>query len=373
MKVLVLAPPMGAVGGVQQYTATLIRALEEVLGAANVRLIAVPGEAEARTDGSVALRRSVKARFLSRVIWQAMRWRPNLIVCTHLGVALAALRVKSLLRIPYWIAVHGIEVWGDLPPAKLRALRQAQRLIANSKYTLDVTVSRHDLAGKATSILPPAFQESELAASSLVIESPEGQEHIRPTVLTVGRLAASERYKGHDMMLDAWVKVRQQIPDGVYVIVGDGDDRHRLETRAKELGIFDSVKFAGAISGAALHQYYEACHVFALPARTDLDPRAPRGEGFGIVFLEAMSHGKPVVGPKAGAPAEFIHDREHGILVDPTKPQEIADALMELLRQRKLAEQMGRAGKEWVRQEYSFEKFRERLKGILSSVAKEQM
>jgi glycosyltransferase involved in cell wall biosynthesis len=373
MKVLVLAPPMGAVGGVQQYTATLIRALEEVLGAANVRLIAVPGEAEARTDGSVALRRSVKARFLSRVIWQAMRWRPNLIVCTHLGVALAAQRVRSLLRIPYWIVVHGIEVWGDLPPAKLRALRQAQRLIANSKYTLDVTVSRHDLAGKATGILPPAFQESELAASSLAVESSEGREQIRPTVLTVGRLAASERYKGQDMMLDAWLKVRQQIPDGLYVIVGDGDDRHRLETRAKELGIFDSVKFAGAISGAALHKYYDACHVFALPSRTDLDPRAPRGEGFGIVFLEAMSHGKPVVGPIAGAPAEFIHDREHGILVDPTKPQEIAEALIELLRDRKLAEQMGGAGKEWVRQEYSFEKFRERLKGILSSVAKEQM
>jgi phosphatidylinositol alpha-1,6-mannosyltransferase len=167
-------------------------------------------------------------------------------------------------------------------------------------------------------------------------------------------------------MLEAWVLVRRKIPEAEYVIVGDGDDRSRLEARAQNLGISDSVKFTGAVTGAALQNYYHTCSVFALPAQTDLDPRAPRGEGFGIVFLEAMSHGKPVVGPKIGAPAEFIHDRQHGMLVDPTNPQEVSAALIELLEHPERAEGMGSAGKDWARQEFSFEKFCERLQGILA-------
>ncbi|HLX00310.1 MAG TPA: glycosyltransferase family 4 protein [Candidatus Acidoferrales bacterium] len=369
MKVLVLAPPMGTAGGIQQYTATLVAALAKILGEENVRLVAVASQAEARADGSLALRKSVKLLFLTRVLWGAITWRPDLVICTHLGVAPAALKVKSLFHKPYWVVLHGIEVWGNLPPMKLRALREAQRLIANSRFTLDATVSRHNLVGKDSSILPPSFERVQIADNSQKIDIYAGTENIRPTVLTVGRLAASERYKGHDVMLEAWVLVRQKIQNAEYIIVGDGDDRPRLEARAQELGISDSVKFAGAVSGASLQDYYKACSVFALPARTDLDPRAPRGEGFGIVFLEAMSHGKPVVGPMIGAPAEFIHDRLHGMLVDPTKPQEVSAALIELLEHPERAEGMGSAGRDWARQEFSFEKFYERLQGILAMAA----
>jgi len=366
MKVLVLAPPMEAAGGIQQYTATLIAALAKILGEENVRLVAVPSQAEARADGSLALRKSVKLLFLTRVLWGAIQWRPDLVICTHLGVAPAALKVKSLFKKPYWVVLHGIEVWGNLAPTKLRALREAQRLIANSRFTLDATVTRHNLEGKDCSILPPSFEPAQIADRTQGVDIYGGTENIHPTVLSVGRLAASERYKGHDLMLEAWVLVRRKIPEAEYVIVGDGDDRSRLEARAQNLGISDSVKFTGAVTGAALQNYYHTCSVFALPAQTDLDPRAPRGEGFGIVFLEAMSHGKPVVGPKIGAPAEFIHDRQHGMLVDPTNPQEVSAALIELLEHPERAEGMGSAGKDWARQEFSFEKFCERLQGILA-------
>jgi len=366
MRVLVLAPPMGAAGGIQQYTTTLVAALAKILGEENVRLVAVPSQAEARADGSFGLRKSVKLLFLTRVLWGAIQWQPDLVICTHLGVAPAALKVKSLFKKPYWVVLHGIEVWGNLPPTKLRALREAQRLIANSRFTLDATIARHKLAGRDCSILPPSFELAHIVDRTQQVDIYGGAENSHPTVLTVGRLAASERYKGHDVMLEAWVLVRQKIPDAEYVIVGDGDDRSRLEAHAQELGISDSVKFAGAVSGAALQNYYQTCSVFALPARTDLDPGVPRGEGFGIVFLEAMSHGKPVVGPKMGAPAEFIHDRQHGMLVDPNKPQEVSAALIELLEHPERAEEMGSAAKDWARQEFSFEKFCERLQGILA-------
>lgn len=270
MKVLVLAPPMASVGGVQQYTTTLVSALEAILGKNNARMAAVPAEPKFLPDGTFALSRGVKVKYLARVISEAISWRPDFIICTHLGVAPAAQKVRSIFGIPYGIVLHGIEVWGDLPPSKLRALRHAGRLVANSRFTLDATVSRHSLQGIPTSILPPSFQEIPHRAKSAPVENSP------PNVLTVGRLAASERYKGHDVMLEAWVEVHRIIPSATYRIVGDGDDRSRLEARARELGIGDSVQFAGTLSGAALEDAYENCQIFALPSRTDLDPRAPR-------------------------------------------------------------------------------------------------
>jgi phosphatidylinositol alpha-1,6-mannosyltransferase len=360
MKVLVLAPSIGSVGGVQQYTTTLASALETILGKSNTRMAAVPAEPKLLPGGTLALSRSVKVRYLLRVVGESIRWRPDLIICTHLGVAQAARTTRWVFGIPYWIVLHGIEVWGDLPPAKLQALRHAERLVANSRFTLDATVSRHSLQGMQSSVLPPAFQEIGHPTNSATVEDSP------PFVLTVGRLASSERYKGHDVMLEAWVEVHRAIPSAIYRIVGDGDDRSRLEARAGELGISDSVQFAGTLSGAALRDAYEKCNVFALPSRTDLDPRAPRGEGFGIVFLEAMAHGKPVVGPKSGAPSEFIHDGEHGILVDPTKCGEVARALLELLQQPERARHMGLAASEWVKCEFSFECFCGRLKAMIA-------
>jgi len=136
---------------------------------------------------------------------------------------------------------------------------------------------------------------------------------------------------------------------------------------ARDLGIGDSVQFAGAVSPEELNVCYDRCCIFAMPARTDLDERAPRGEGFGIVFLEAMAHGKPVVGPRVGAPAEFIRSGEHGLLVDPVNPGEIAAALVELLEDPARARRMGAAGKEWVAREFSFDRFCERLRDALQT------
>ena len=85
--------------------------------------------------------------------------------------------------------------------------------------------------------------------------------------------------------------------------------------------------------------------VFVLPARTVLDDRSPKGEGFGIVFLEAMAFGKPVVGSNCGAPAELIRHGENGLLVIPEDPASVAEALVHLLTNPVTA----RNGKSWER------------------------
>lgn len=359
-KILVLAPPLQAIGGVQNYTRTLIAALQDVLGNDGVRVVAVPGEPEAHDDGRYSLPPNVKLRFLVSAFAAAISWSPDLIVCAHVGLAPVGRLIQKFTHIPYWVVLYGIEVWGELPPTKRNALQSAQRLVSITRFTLDATIARQSLRESRALILPPTLPKAAPPSSGDARVA--SQEKQRPVVLTVGRLAASERYKGHDMMLEAWPAVLRRVPDAEYWIVGGGDDRARLESRAQELDITTSVRFAGSVSAEELDVCYDRCWVFAMPARTELDARSPRGEGFGIVFLEAMAHGKPVLGPRVGAPAEFIRSGEHGLLVDPTSTNEIANALIQLLEDPARARGMGDAGREWVLSEFSFEKFCERLR-----------
>ena len=354
-RVLVLASSLASVGGVQAYTSTFVSALREVLGADRVRVVAVPEDPELRRDGSVTLSLSVKIKFIASAAFTALSWSPDLIICAHVGLSPVARLVQKVLRVPYWLVLYGIEVWGDLSTAKLNGLRNAQRYLAITRFTLDAMAARHGIKDPQVSILPPTLPEGYAPPSEA-----NRIESSRPTVLTVGRIAASERYKGHDVMLEAWPIVLRQVPDAMYSIVGSGDDQPRLESRAQELGIAESVRFSGAVSSKELDVCYDRCCVFAMPARTELNGRV-RGEGFGIVFLEAMAHGKPVVGPRVGAPAEFIRSGEHGLLVDPSNPSEVAGALIELLQDPVRAQRMGDAGKQWVAGEFSFNRFCERL------------
>ena len=362
-KVLVLAPSLKSIGGVQNYTRTLIDALTVVLGSDHVRVVAVGGDAEAQDDGSFALSASVKLRFLASAVATALAWSPDLILCAHVGLAPAARVIQKITRTPYWLVLYGIEVWGDLPPAKAEALRRADRYVTITQFTLDAMVARQKLKDVRASILPPTLPKPrQRPAEAGPTAAKAGAQ---PTVLTVGRIAASERYKGHDVILDAWPDVVRRVPEAEYLIVGDGDDRARLESRARDMGITDSVHFAGSISPEELDVCYDRCSVFAMPARTELDARAPRGEGFGIVFLEAMAHGKAVIGPRVGAPAEFIRSGEHGLLVDPANAGEVAGALIELLEDPERARRMGETGKQWVAREFTFDRFCERLREAL--------
>lgn len=362
-KVLVLAPSLNSIGGIQNYTRTLVDSLRVVLGDDRVRVVAVSRDAKRRADGKLALAASVKCRFFASSMVTAFSWSPTLVICAHVGLAPVADFIRKVRGIPYWVILYGIEVWGDLSPAKSNALRHADRLVSITKFTLDAAVARHKLNQPRASLLPPTLPKQP--AGSAEASHVENREPSGPEVLTVGRMAVSERYKGHDVMLAAWPLVLRRVPDARYCIVGDGDDRARLEERARELGVAESVRFAGLVSAEELDVCYDRCAVFALPARTELNADSPRGEGFGIVFLEAMARGKPVVGPRVGAPAEFIRSGEHGLLVDPEDAGKVAAALIELLEDPLRARRMGETGKNWVAQEFSFDRFCERLRGAL--------
>jgi glycosyltransferase involved in cell wall biosynthesis len=365
MKVLVLAPSMARAGGIQRYTTTLVTALKELLGGENVHCMAAP-ELPHAGGGHGGFSFGLKLHLGSLLLGEAARWRPDLVICTHLALGPVGWLLARLGRQPYWVVAHGIEAWARLPIWKRAALRRANRVVVTSAFSQEQVVKRHNIDGKRISRLPCALDETllnvEPAKSVSYRHISDGQR----VVLMVARMEASERYKGHDVVLRALPSVLAKIPNVTYLVVGDGDDRPRLERLAKQSGLIEHVVFTGEVSESELAAFYQRSEIFILPARTVLDEWKPKGEGFGIVFLEAMAFGKPVVGPNYGAPLELIRHGENGLLVDPEDATSVSEALIRLLTSPEKAREMGQAGRGWVRKAYSYGSFHEKLRQMVA-------
>jgi phosphatidylinositol alpha-1,6-mannosyltransferase len=168
----------------------------------------------------------------------------------------------------------------------------------------------------------------------------------------VGRMMSSERYKGHQEVLAALRRLAVRRPDARLVITGDGNDRRRLEVRAGELGLAPQVVFTGFVSEQTLQQLYQRCAAMVLPSR---------GEGFGLVYLEAMRAKKPCVAARGSAAEEIVLPEVTGVLVDPDDSAEVAAALERLLADPEAAGRMGQAGHRRWAEVFDLSRFRARL------------
>jgi len=351
---------LGRAGGIQRYTAMLKRALEDLLDIETVHCVAL------EDDLGGVMRTHLGPRTKLRFVTQALRFNsqfpPDLIICTHLGLAPVGWLLSRLNRGAYWVVVHGIEAWRRLPHLKYAALHRADRVLTTSCFNREQVIKFQGLMPDRLVNLPCALDD-QLLKLEPARDLPQYRVNGEQVVLSVGRLSASERYKGHDLVLKALPSVLKRVANLRYAIVGDGDDRPRLENLACNLGLQRHVSFLGEITDAELASVYRASDVFVLPARTTLHGAQPKGEGFGIVYLEAMAFGLPVIGPNYGAPAEIIEG--HGLLIDPENVSELSRALLRLLTAPGDAALIGKAAREWVQREYSYSSFRERLQRIL--------
>jgi len=176
-----------------------------------------------------------------------------------------------------------------------------------------------------------------------------------------------QRRKGQDMVIQALPRIRQNMPQVKYVLVGTGEELASLTTLARELGVHDSVVFAGNVLDQELAAYYAACDVFIMPNR-QIDSDI---EGFGIVYLEAGAAGKPVIGGKSGGTDDAIVDGVTGIRVDGNSSVEIADAVVDLLSAPDRAKTMGQRGRQRVESEFAWDAVVARTRQIATMIAAE--
>ncbi len=244
----------------------------------------------------------------------------DVVVCGHLNLLPLAYVAARIKRAELFLIVHGIESWD--PPDLLRRhlAGSVDKLVSVSDFTRRKVLAWSNIPADRAIVIPnciqtegygPGPKRADLLARYGLVG--------RRIVLTVGRLSANEQYKGHDELLEVFTKLPGELADVAYLIVGDGDDRARLVAKAEELGIGDRVVFAGYVPDEDMIDHYRLADVFAMPGR---------GEGFGIVYLEALACGIPVIASSADASQEAVLGGTLGKIVDPND----SDALVEAIK-----------------------------------------
>lgn len=270
-------------------------------------------------------------------------------------------------KIPFGVFAHGLDVLRPQSMSHRKVfnslLCSATVVIANSHSTAGI-VENVGVDPKKIFVVNPGVNSKRLVSTitAETILQMNGLTEKR-IILSVGRLV--ER-KGHDIVLKALPRVLQEIPDAHYLIVGSGINETNLKNLATDLHLENNVSFVGQIQDDELGAYYAACNVFVMVSREI--PEKGDMEGFGIVYLEANSFGKPVIAGRSGGVEDAVIDGINGLLVDPNNPDQVSGAIIEILSNPALAQKLGDTGRTRTVNDFSSEICAQNLLKILESI-----
>jgi phosphatidyl-myo-inositol dimannoside synthase len=249
--------------------------------------------------------------------------RPQHVFCGHIKLAPLIKTICQLLNIPYTVLTYGKEAWERLPDSQRHALDRAHAIWTISRYSRDRLTQANQIDPKKVEILPCVVDGKIFTPGE---KPPELVEKYglsdRKVLMTVARLWSGDIYKGVDVTIRALPKIASFYPDIKYLVIGRGDDRPRLEQLAKDLGVGDRVVFAGFVPTEALIAHYRAADAYIMPSQ----------EGFGIVYMEAMACGIPVLSGDADGSADPLQDGRLGWRVPHRDPDAVAAACIEILK-----------------------------------------
>ncbi|MEJ0093711.1 MAG: glycosyltransferase family 4 protein [Methylocella sp.] len=345
------------IGGIQNFNRRVFQNLARRAIGKHSPLAIVRGDQNAQLptiQGLEITAPKCKICFYLRAGWEGLT-KANIFILCHINLLPLAVLVRIMRpKLPILLFVHGDEVWNIRRKKRFyetRFVSSLTRIAAVSQFTVDVMAREFDVPLTKFRLLPNAVDPLTV--------SPSSNQRSLSTILTVTRLAESEREKNVDKMVRAVAVLRQKLPDVRYDIIGDGSLLPELKKLAKDLGVDDVVRFYGRVDDAELLAAYERASVFAMPSNK---------EGFGIVYLEAWQHGLPVICSSIGASSEIVADGVDGFVVDPDEEAALVERLYLLLSQRQAAAEMGERGRQKVMEKYLDANFRTALDQILDEL-----
>jgi asparagine synthase (glutamine-hydrolysing) len=394
---MLLTDGFGGFGGIAKFNRDFMTALSS---SADVeKIIAVPrlmhenpGTLPAKIT-HVTAGLGGKQSYIWTVLKAASRLRASrsrgsrpVIICAHINLLPAAVAVRQIIGANLYLIVHGVDAWQPTrDPIANACLRKVDDFISVSAVTRRRFLRWSGLRQDQGIVLPncvdlAAFRPAP-KSSELVQRYQLGNDRV---LLTLGRLASEERYKGFDEIIECLPDIGKTVPNVTYIITGDGPDRPRLVSKAQSLRLrvsdyspavdrdgatpavetepgtsdqtrFPRVIFVGRIGEEVKADYLRLADVFVMPSS---------GEGFGIVLLEAMACGIPVIGSRVDGSREALRHGELGRLVDPANPSEIKEAVIASLTSSKSNRTRAISGVEY----FSKERFEERVHAIVSAI-----
>jgi phosphatidyl-myo-inositol dimannoside synthase len=319
----------GARGGIARYNQDLFESLVEG-GAAEILILPRHGDAAgASVPAGIRQAPAVfgRLRYSLGALLAAWRNRPlDIVFCGHVFMAPLARLVARVMGARFWVQAHGTDIWERRRGLARSSVESADMVTVVSRATRHGLLAWANLTPDRARVLPDTVRDMFTPGAA----SAELRERLLlgagPVLLTVGRLAASERYKGHEQVFGVLAGLRARFPTLVHVVAGDGDDRARLEQRAVELAGTGVVRFLGYVPEQELPDLYRLADLYVMPSTQ---------EGFGIVYLEAAACGLRVVGGVGGGSGDALADERIGVLVDPKDGPALAAAITRLLGQGK--------------------------------------
>jgi glycosyltransferase involved in cell wall biosynthesis len=251
-----------------------------------------------------------------------LKKRPKMVFCGHVYLApLIAILCKPL-AIPYTILTYGKEVWQTLPKAQQWAFQNASQIWTISRYSGDRLCEANQINPEKVQILPCVVDGNHFFPGDKPVNLIQKYNLENAKVLmTVARLWSGDIYKGVDVTIRALPQIIKVFPNVKYLVIGRGDDQPRLAQLAKDLALENHVIFAGFIPTPELADHYRVADAYIMPSQ----------EGFGIVYLEAMACGIPVLSGDNDGSADPLQDGRLGWRVSHREPQAVADACLEIL------------------------------------------
>jgi len=290
----------GGHGGIAQYNRDFFGALVNCGLASS--LIVLPRCAPDDVVTPAGVRqiapRAGRASYVVAVIREALFRRIDVVFCGHIFMAPLASLIACLKHAKLIIQMHGIEAWRRPTWLCRMAVEKADLVLCVSRYSRAEVLNWALIAPERVVVLPNTVGANFTPGDGSKLRTTWGLQGKR-VLLSVGRMSAQERYKGHDRVIRTIPKLLGAGHDLVYVIVGEGDDRARLQLLAEQEGVADRVYFMGALNPATLVDAYRMADLFVMPST---------GEGFGIAFLEAMACGTPALGLAVGGAVDALGD-----------------------------------------------------------------
>ncbi|MCV3212247.1 glycosyltransferase family 4 protein [Plectonema radiosum NIES-515] len=287
-----------------------------------------------------------------------LQQRPQQVFCGHINLAVLVQTLCQPLGIPYTVLTYGKEVWEPLKSVERRALASASGIWTISRYSRDRACVANNIDPKIVQMLPCAIDGDKFTPKD---KQPELIAKYNLTgakvLMTVARLWSGDIYKGVDVTIRALPQIAQVFPEVKYLVIGRGDDQPRLAQLALDLGVSSHVVFAGFVPTEQLIEHYRLADAYIMPSQ----------EGFGIVYLEAMACGVPVLSGDDDGSADPLQDGKLGWRVPHRDHDAVAAACLEILKG-----DDQRCDGEWLREQaiaiFGMEAFQQRLQQLSSRV-----
>jgi glycosyltransferase involved in cell wall biosynthesis len=288
--------------------------------------------------------------FVVRLLRDCYQQQPFDLIHAHYAnpAGIIALLARRWLKIPVVLTIHGADIHYTAQQNRLGAsiirwvFRQVDMITANSQWTRKQIIELNGDPQK-TEIVRLGANHPEKMVLTNPLPAPESEETI--TLLSVGYLRP---LKGHAYVLKAISELTKKGYNIRYIVVGDGPEEANLRALTIQLGLSNIVSFEGYKSHQDVWAYFAACDIFVLPSWV---------EGFGLVYIEALSMGKPVIGCKGAGGPDDLHQLGQCIeLVKPRDVNSLIHALQKLLDNPDQRRQMAEIGRQIVKNYYTWER-----------------